>query len=245
MPAKAPALSVIIPAIDEEDWLAPTLQAIDGDPRGVEVVVVDGGSRDRTLGVASDLSPVLAARGVTLRCRTAARGRAIQMNAGAAGAAGGALLFLHADTQLPRGAAGAVLDVLRCPGVIGGAFRHRFAEPGWGLRLISTGSNLRSRLWGTLYGDQALFVKRDVFAALGGFRPLPLFEDADLSARLRGAGRVVLVPLAVRTSARRFLRGGVARTLLEMTRMKVAYSLGGDPAEAARRYWSGGGGGRG
>jgi hypothetical protein len=111
--------------------------------------------------------------------------------------------------------------------------------------LISTGSNLRARLVGTLYGDQALFVRREAFAALGGFRPLPIFEDADLSTRLRATGRLVLLPLAVRTSARRFLRGGVARTLLEMTRMKLAYSLGRDPAAAARRYGSGGAGTRG
>jgi len=242
MPALAlPALTVILPVIDEADWLAPALRAIDDDPRGVEVIVVDGGSRDRTLQVVAEEAPALAARGIPLRAGRAAPGRAIQMNAGAAGAAGSALLFLHADTQLPRGAAGAVLDALRGPEVIGGAFRHRFTEPGVGLRLISAGSNLRARCRGTLYGDQALFVRRDVFAALGGFRPLPIFEDADLSARLRATGRLVLLPLAVRTSARRYLRGGVARTLVEMTRLKLAYARGRDPVALARRYGNGAG----
>jgi rSAM/selenodomain-associated transferase 2 len=236
-----PALTVIIPVIDEQDWLAHALLAIEADPRGVEVVVVDGGSRDRTLRLVAELAPALGARGVAVRSQAAARGRGLQMNAGAAAARGGAFLFLHADTLLPPGAAGAVLDALQQPGVIGGGFRHRFTEPGVGLRLISAGSNLRSRLWGTLYGDQALFVCREAFAALGGFRPLPIFEDADLCGRLRARGRLVVLPLAVRTSARRFLRGGVARTLVEMMRMKLAYSRGDDPVALARRYGNGAG----
>lgn len=246
MPAlAAPALTVILPVLDEEDWLAPALRAIEADPRGVEVVVVDGGSRDRTLQVVAEQAPLLADRGVAVRSLRTARGRAVQMNAGAASAAGGAYLFLHADTQLPRGGTAAVLDALSRPGVIGGAFRHRFTEPGMGLRVISAGSNLRSRLWGTLYGDQAIFVRRESFAALGGFRPLPIFEDADLSARLRAHGRLVLLPLAVRTSARRFLRGGMGRTLLGMMRLKLDHARGLDPAALARRYGDGTGGAQG
>lgn len=237
-PASRSALSIIIPALDEERRIAACLAALDAPAAGAEVIVVDGGSRDATVARARAEEAALAARGLALRLLSAPRGRARQMNAGAAVSNGDALLFLHADTLLPGGAPAAVVEALARPGVVGGGFRHRFAEPGVALRLISAASNLRCRLFGTFYGDQAIFARREAFAALGGFRDLPIFEDSDLASRLRRAGRMVLLRREVRTSGRRYLGGGVARTVARIARMKLAYGLGREPGEVVGDYWS-------
>jgi rSAM/selenodomain-associated transferase 2 len=229
-------LSIVIPVLDEAAWLGAALAALPGGV-GVEVVVVDGGSADGTADLARRFAPEAGARGLRLVVMEAERGRARQMNAGAARARGEVLLFLHADTLLPPGALPAIAAALARPEVVGGAFRHSFRERGVGLWLVSAASNLRARLWGTLYGDQAIFVRRRAFEALGGFRALPLFEDADLSRRMRRLGRTVLLPLRVRTSARRYLRGGVARTAWRMARWKLARLGGGDAGRMGRDYW--------
>ena len=130
--------------------------------------------------------------------------------------------------------------VLSQPQVAGGAFRHGFQEDSPGLRMISAWSNLRSRWWRNFYGDQALFVRREVFRALDGFRNLPLFEDLDLSRRMRQVGETVLLPLAVRTSGRRFLQGGMCHTLWRILRLKLRYAMGSDLQRLARDYWSDG-----
>ena len=232
----APRVSIVIPVLDEEAWIGASLAALTAVEGGLEVLVVDGGSRDRTRSRAFACSSEAARRGIRLEVLAAERGRASQMNAGAARARGEVLLFLHADTLLPAGALPAVLDALSCSDVVGGGFRHSFQEDGLGLRLISAASNLRARLWRTLYGDQAIFLRRSAFESLGGFRSIPIFEDADLSARMRRLGSIVLLPLAVRTSGRRYLRGGVARTALRMARMKLAYLGGRDPGRLAGEY---------
>lgn len=232
-----PQISVIIPALDEEGCVAEALAALAGHPATVEVLLVDGGSRDRTVELAAAAASRAAARGVSFRVLSAPRGRAQQMNAGAAAARAPVLLFLHADTRLPADAVQAVRAALRDPGVVGGGFRHAFRERGPGLRLVSAASNLRARTTGTLYGDQAIFIRAATFRHLGGFRPLPVFEDADLCARMRRVGRTALLRQTVRTSARRFLRGGVLRTSWRMLRMKAAYARGRDPAGLAGDYW--------
>ncbi|MEE9127208.1 MAG: glycosyl transferase, partial [Planctomycetota bacterium] len=124
------------------------------------------------------------------------------------------------------------------PQVVGGAFRHGFQENSAGLRMISAWSNLRSRWWRNFYGDQALFVRREVFCGLAGFRDLPLFEDLDLSRRMRQTGETVLLPLAVRTSGRRFLQGGVRYTLWRILQLKLRYAMGSDLQQLAHDYWS-------
>ena len=233
----SPELSIVIPVLDEAARIEAAFTSLPKDGGGIEVLVVDGGSRDGTLEAAERARPRLAARGIPLHLLSSVRGRGIQMNAGAARARGAVLLFLHADTLLPADALPAVRRALSRPGVVGGGFRHRFREGGLRLGMVSSASNLRSRLRGTFYGDQAIFVRRSAFEALGGFLPVPIFEDVEFSARMRRAGRTVLLPVPIRTSGRRFLSGGVVRTAWRMARMKAAYLWGRDPEVVVGDYW--------
>ncbi len=239
-PPAAPRVSVVIPVLNEARSIVATLESVASGFPGAQIVVVDGGSRDGTPSLVQAWAE---------RCRFelhllhSTPGRAAQMNCGAAQAVGDVLLFLHADTVLPAQAGRAVQQALSHPQVAGGAFRHGFQEDSPGLRMVSAWSNLRSRWWRNFYGDQAMFVRREVFGRLGGFRNLPLFEDLDLSRRMRQMGATALVPLAVRTSGRRFLHGGLLRTLWRNLRLKLRYAMGRDLRRLAQDYWSDGSGG--
>ncbi len=207
---------MVIPALDEAGTIQGALAAARHYP-GVEVIVADGGSRDGTAAVAA----ALGARVVTARPP-----RSVQMNAGAAAAGGGILLFLHADTRLPEGFPGQVRHTLASPGVAAGAFRLRIDSSAAGLRLIERVANWRSRRLQMPYGDQALFMSRDRFWDLGGFPVLSLMEDFELVRRLKRRGRIALAGGCVTTSARRWLRLGVAKTWLINQSIIAAYRLG-------------------
>jgi rSAM/selenodomain-associated transferase 2 len=196
-------ISVVIPALNEEKALPGTLAALLRQPARFETIVVDGGSSDRTRQIASSWPHV--------RVISAPRGRASQMNAGAQLAGGEWLLFLHADTLLPEDALARIesLDA----SVQSGGFRHRFAGDDWRLRLISWIDNLRCRRTRVFYGDQAVFVRRELFWRLGGFPPVPILEDVQFGELLRRATRPLLMPEAVITDPRKFLRMGVFRSL--------------------------------
>jgi hypothetical protein len=146
-----------------------------------------------------------------------------------------AILFLHADTTLPAGWADAVRGALADPAVAGGAFSFRFAERSPGLRVIEWGVRLRLRLARLPYGDQALFVRRRVLDALGGVPQAPILEDLDLVRGIRASGELALLPLAVATSARRYLEHGVLRTWLRNAAALAAWHLGLDRERLARR----------
>ncbi|HYR95200.1 MAG TPA: TIGR04283 family arsenosugar biosynthesis glycosyltransferase [Candidatus Binatus sp.] len=219
-------LSVVVPTLDEAHGLPLTLAAA-RQPGVVEVIVVDGGSHDGTVAVARSLAD---------RVLEAPRGRAQQMNAGAAAARGDVLLFLHADTQLPARYPAVVTHALLDPGAVGGRFDVRLDAVGLAYRLIERGINLRSRISGVATGDQAIFARRSVFERLGGYPPLPLMEDIALCRALKRAGRMVPVRAAVVTSARRWERHGVARTVLLMWGLRAAYYIGVSPARLARVY---------
>ncbi|HEY6096483.1 MAG TPA: TIGR04283 family arsenosugar biosynthesis glycosyltransferase, partial [Candidatus Deferrimicrobium sp.] len=192
-------ISVIIPALDEEASIARAiLSCREAGP--CEVIVVDGGSRDRTAEIARGRADAVIA---------APRGRAAQMNAGAAVAGGKILLFLHADTLLPGGAVPVVLDALHDPAVIGGAFRVRLSPS------LGADRYVRAMLWITgrmigarasasrsYSGDQAIFVRAEPFRTVGGYPEIPLMEDIELSRRMRRTGKTVLLPLRVGTSGR-------------------------------------------
>ena len=219
-------ISVIVPTLDEAAQLATTLASARG--AGVrEVIVVDGGSRDATECVARRHADVVL---------TAARGRATQMNAGAAAAHGEVLLFLHADTRLPRGFDASVRAALADPATIGGRFDVRLVPSSPLLALVAVLMNLRSRLSGIATGDQAIFVRRAAFEAVGGFEPIPLMEDVALTRTLKRRGRIACLRAHVETSSRRWVRNGPVRTIVLMWWLRFLYFRGVPPERLRRRY---------
>ena len=224
--AAPPRISVIVPALNEEQGLGETLAHIALAP-GDEVIVVDGGSTDNTVGIAQ--------QGATVVLHSPA-GRARQMNCGARYAHGEVLLFLHADTLLPAGGLEAVRTAMQHPQVVGGAFRLAFQPSTPALRVIAWGTNLRTRLGKLPYGDQALFVGRTVFEALSGYADVPFLEDVKLVQALRRQGTLAFLDRAVRTSGRRWLQRGVVTTTLRNMFIIVLYFCGVSPATLKRWY---------
>jgi len=220
-------LSIVVPVLDEAAQIEAALTALSPyRSRGAELVVVDGGSRDGTPALAGPLAD---------RVLTAPRGRAVQMNAGAAVARGDFLLFLHVDTRLPANADTDIREGLARSGRAWGRFDIRFDREGV-MSMIAFMMNLRSRLTGVTTGDQAIFVTRTAFDAVGGFPPLALMEDIALSARLKHFSRPACLRARAITSARRWRKHGTLRTMLLMWRLRFAYFLGADPAHLARHY---------
>ncbi len=219
-------ISVIIPALDEEAQIADSLASARAS--GVrEIIVVDGGSGDATARVAGRYADVVL---------TAPRGRAAQMNAGAGVARGDVLLFLHADTRLPAGFDAAVLAALADPAVAGGRFDVLLVPRTRLLDLVAALMNVRSRLTRIATGDQAIFVRRAVFDAVGGFEQIPLMEDIAFSRVLKRRGRVACLRQRVMTSSRRWLRDGPVRTILRMWWLRLLYVCGVPPERLRRRY---------
>src|SRR5262249_24118578 len=201
-----PSLSIIIPVLDEASTIVEALAALAPyRARGVEIIVVDGGSRDGT---------VQAARPLADRVMTAPRGRGSQMNAGAAAAEGDVLLFLHADTRLPAEADHAVVEATKQSGRVWGRFDVTIAGRSPFLRVVAAMITLRPRLTGIATGDQAMFATRAAFAQAGGFPDIALMEDIVLSRRLKALGRPACLPVRVMTSGRRWDRDGVIRTIV-------------------------------
>ncbi len=221
------SLSIIMPVLDEAPAIEAALEALSPyRGRGVEVVVVDGESRDGTRALAHPLVD---------RVLSAPRGRAAQMNAGAAVARGEILLFLHADTRLPDDADVLVRDGLARSGRAWGRFDVRFDRGGL-LSLIAFMMNLRSRWTGIATGDQGLFVTRAAFDAVDGFPSIALMEDIALSTNLKRISRPFCIRARATTSARRWRQHGTLRTTFLMQRLRLAYFFGADPAQLARHY---------
>lgn len=221
-------LSIIVPALEESATITATLSSLQPlRARGHEVIVVDGGSRDATL---------LIARLLADRSYVTAPGRAMQMNHGATKAAGDVLVFLHADSLLPADAVPAIGNAIE-RGANWGRFDVAIAGQPRVLRVVAAMMNLRSRVTGIATGDQAIFVRRSVFEAAGGFPAIALMEDIALSALLkRRAGRPACLRTRVTTSGRRFEARGPWRTIFTMWRLRLAYALGADPASLVRHY---------
>jgi rSAM/selenodomain-associated transferase 2 len=221
-------LSIIVPVLDEGEGIAHMLDGLaDLRALGVEVIVVDGGSRDATIQRAR-----LRADGVI----SAPRGRALQMNAGAARASGDVLLFLHADTRLPADADHVVLNGLERSGRAWGRFDVRIEGGHPLLPVVAWFMGMRSRITGIATGDQAIFVRRNAFHAAGGFPAIPLMEDIALCKRLRGVSWPLCLRERVVTSGRRWEKNGVLLTILLMWRLRLAFFLGADPKGLAHRY---------
>lgn len=222
-----PEISIIIPVLDEAPRIVERLQSLQGlRTQGVELIVADGGSADGTAALAGPLAD---------RVLAAPRGRATQMNAGAAASRGRVLLFLHADTMLPEAAPQTVLGVVD-DGASWGRFDVRIDGRHPLLRVVEVMMNWRSRLTGIATGDQAIFVRREAFERIGGYADQPLMEDIALSAALKRLGPPVCLGETVVTSGRRWELHGVVRTILLMWWLRAAYFLGADPARLARRY---------
>lgn len=221
-------IALVVPVYDESATLPQQLahlQRLVESDADLELLLVDGGSSDGS-------REILEASGV--RWIGAERGRARQMNAGARATRAELLLFLHADTRLPSGA----LPALRAAATSApaGFFRVRLDSGRPLLRLTGWAISLRSRLTGIATGDQAIWIRRAVFDALGGFVEIPLFEDLELCRRVRAFGRPAALPLTVETSARRWEREGAWRTILRMWTLRAAYSAGVQPERLARYY---------
>jgi rSAM/selenodomain-associated transferase 2 len=221
-------LSIIMPVLNEGESIAAALDALaDLRARGTEVIVVDGGSRDAT---------VQRARPRADRVVLASRGRALQMNAGAEQASGDVLLFLHADTRVPADADHVVLKGLERSGRVWGRFDVKIDGRSPVLLVVAWFMNLRSRLTGIATGDQATFVRRSAFQAVGGFPAIALMEDIALCKRLKRVSRPLCLRERVITSGRRWEKKGVLSTIILMWHLRLAYFFGADPKELARQY---------
>lgn len=224
----AQRISIVVPTLNEAQGIDQALAAlVPLRARGHEVIVVDGGSGDNT--------PALA-RGAADRFVSAPRGRASQMNAGAALARGEVLLFLHADTRLPQNADAHILQGLAASRRAWGRFDVHVEGTSRSLPAIAFFMNLRSRATGIATGDQAMFVRRDVFERVGGFPALELMEDVALSRSLKRVSRPLCLADRVVTSGRRWDRRGVLRTVLLMAWLRLQFFFGAKPARLARLY---------
>lgn len=220
-------LTAIVPMLNEERAIEATLEALRRGAADAEIIVVDGGSSDRSVALA---------RARCDRVIVSARGRARQMNVGASAAAGDALVFVHADTLVGDGFARDIAAVMANPEVIGGRFDIAFDEYGGGLRMVAAMINLRSRMMRSATGDQAIFVRRDAFFRLGGFAEIELCEDVDFVRRMKRLGRLACLRATVQTSSRRWRRFGVGRTIFRMWLIKTLYLAGASPAWLKRHY---------
>lgn len=234
----APKISIIIPVLNEAATIQETLTRLQDVP-AVEVIVVDGGSRDDTVALAKQCFQRFAPSS-EFRVMSAASGRASQMNAGAAIATGDILLFLHADTHLPPEFDTLVRQTLQNPSTVAGAFELRINADLTGVGMIEKMVNVRSRFFSMPYGDQAIFLKATTFHDIGGFPDLPIMEDFELMRRLRRQGKILIVPASVLTSGRRWQTLGVVKTTLINQLMIAGYFLGISPTQLIRWYRQGG-----
>lgn len=226
--SEGPLVSVIVPVLNEAAALPTLLDDLAALPGRVEVLVCDGGSVDATVAVAEHHP--LAARVVR-----APRGRAAQMNAGAAVARGDLLVFLHADTRLPRDAWAHLARAARDPQLVGGNFELCFDGHDRFSQVLAWFRRKERRL-GVYYGDSAIFCRRQVFHQLAGYRPLEIMEDYDFARRLERTGPTVCLPTPVTTSSRRWKAHGIARTVLTWNVIRWLYLAGVSPDRLARLY---------
>lgn len=234
--SRRPTVDIIMPVFNEAAGIAQQLTRLQGQTGAHTTIVVDGGSSDGTDEIARALADDRVGPAATVvRVIDAPRGRALQMNAGAARAQADVLLFLHTDTCLPADAIERVRNAV-VEGAVWGRFDVRLDGTNVLFRAIEALMNLRSALTGVATGDQAIFVRRDVFHMLGGYAPIALMEDVELCTRLKWVGWPARIGTPVRASARRWQVRGILRTVMLMWTLRLLYWLGVSPSKLARAY---------
>lgn len=221
-----PSISVIIPTLNEESNIGKTISSAQQFMKA-EIIVADGESIDNTLSMAKSCGAI------TLKT---APGRSQQMNAGAKLASGNILLFLHGDSILPRNYERYIYDALKKPDVVAGAFRFKLDDDSTGLRIVEYLANWRSRYLQKPYGDQGIFIRKDLFTTIGGFPEIPIMEDYEFIKRVCKFGKIYTAPKPVMTSARRWKKLGTFRTTLINQLIIVGYAIGIDSMRLAKWY---------
>lgn len=220
------SVSIIIPSLNEAPNIARLLRYLREIAPGAELIVSDGDSADETVNIARPLA----------KCIVSTRGRGSQMNAGAKAADGDILWFIHADCMPHGQSIRALQDALADKSIVGGGFEYSLDSPGFRFRLVERLSNGKNRLLKLLYGDMGIFVRRDVFERIGGFRDIPLMEDMDFSRRLKKVGGIAILPFTMKTSARRWTEEGWAKNSVRSWLLQSAWALGFSPHNLARWY---------
>ncbi len=220
----APTISIVVPVYNEEAHIGGLLEGLSSQ-RFAEVIVVDGGSTDRTAELAAQRARLIRSE----------IGRAAQMNVGAAAASGEVLLFLHADVRLDAGALDQIRRVMEDGIIVGGNFDIRYVGDDWAASIF-TRINRWRRNWGIFYGDSGIFCRRSVFERLGGYRSWPIMEDYDFARRLSKAGRLALLDAPIWVSDRRWRNSGLLQTLWSWFLIQGLYYLGVPPQLLARLY---------
>jgi rSAM/selenodomain-associated transferase 2 len=222
-------ISIIIPALNEEEYIGACIAAIKKNGDSCEIIVADGGSSDRTAEIAERQEGVKVVK--------TGRGRGLQMNAGASHATGEILLFLHADTILEDGWSKVVEAAMQNASIMGGAFTFAIPHPGKKYRLVEQWVGFRCSLFKLPYGDQGIFVRRDIFKKLEGCKNIPLMEDVDLIERVKRLGKIVILDKKAFTSERRWLKKGLLRTASLNQMIMFLYRMGISPHKLAKIYY--------
>lgn len=219
-------VSVIIPTLNEATTLPGLLEYLSRLNSDMEIIVADGGSEDSTIGIAQSIAKVV----------NSPRGRGAQMNAGANVAIGDILWFIHADCTPHPKSYNALIKTMCDSKVVGGGFEYSLNHPAFRFRITETWSNTKNRWFKMLYGDMGIFVRRNIFEGMGGYKEIPLMEDMDFSRRLKKEGRVVVLPYRMETSARRWIEEGYWKCNFRSTVLQSAWNMGVSPKILSRWY---------